>query len=319
MPSSDPTQLSAAGVPLITEAKMSTSPNDVFLSPRVVDDAAFERMAEELRHLISEASRSGEGIRKAIGTASRVLELYRSAGADQIANSIDSLKAAVREAQTLDADLARSRDEASLRTQRLERIAHAASDAIEQQRTSLDSIVESVRTETLKAAKELRQSMVEAKQQALVLEDGDRERIKAQVDELLQAETQRVTSELHDTLRGTYQRGKNAVEALDQKLSRSAAQAENLEKTLAGIGGSVLADESKLERLEALVAKLSSPETAVMLDRIEKATSQAEKTAKTVSALQRQAKVAQQTLEEAILDGASRIDAIIDRSQNDAA
>lgn len=305
------------------EIKPASQAREMFISPRVLDEAAFDRFAETLKGMIDEAARAGGGVRDAVRAANRVLELYQEAGVDELADRTDDLRSAVERSRGTERTLARAREEATLQTQRLERVALAASDAIEAQRAGLERVVDAVRAETDRAKSQVRAELEGAGGSAREQGEEMREQIEGALRERLDSIAQEAVREVEARIAGARAAIDEASTVFETRTVEARAEVEALEtrveRALDRLGE---IDDDRLDRIEKLVSKLSGgprkPGVELLAKRLGETMPEAEEAIGRLDSLVSQTDVARKTLAEAILKGSKAVDALEARASHAA-
>lgn len=145
-----------------TKPQGSLDGEGVFLSPRVVDEAAFERFSETLRSIVRDAGRVGATLRDATRRAAEL----RDGGALPDTSDIEATIGRLADANANAAGVLRSLlgavSEASSERSRIERVGLVATDAIEGQRRALEGFEKRVDAAVSSASERLAKAGAES-------------------------------------------------------------------------------------------------------------------------------------------------------------
>ena len=241
------------------------SPEDaveaVFLSPRVVDAAAFAEFAQSLRYLLAEAAAGRERLGRAIEESDGVVERLRGVASQ----AGEKLRPAVRLIPTIDQKLKQAEEA-------LERASAAAEVA---ERTAGEA-ARAATAESVVALREAQQAHEAAAARATGLEDSLRQAIEraeatvAALDEESRTRVDEATGRARSAMDALVAELDGKIEAASERLAAMLADRDAAAATAMGRAIEIASDEqdSVSEKLESRVS--------LALDRAEAAAARAE-------------------------------------------
>jgi len=277
---------------------------DVFLTPRVIDQSAFTRYSETLKSLIREASGSGETLQSNARGAHALLEESNAAGV----HLRTKIEAGATLVKMFDERISRSEqllEEAARRTEQIrtldERIDSGASERLEKLEQRLAGIFDAFESK----ATQTEQRLVVAEQTAL--------RHAQKLEEL--------TEQLETRVNSIEQRAVDIFDRAEQAGTQISDRAETLTAGLEARAGELARTGEPVERLcrRTLTALGLDPdgmgegeEQAVnaLLDTTSKARDQANVAMERLTEVRGQADEARKLLGASIIEAADRVDAL---------
>ncbi|MEO0511287.1 MAG: hypothetical protein AAF108_00095 [Planctomycetota bacterium] len=248
---------------------------DLLLSPRVIDEAAFDRYATLLRTIAGDAGRAAASAREATRRARSVLGSDAAARLGDLDLRLDALQAHLEAARATTAGAKDAAARASEVTQNIEKVALAASDTIERQRSGLDELrarveravgdtIATLKTSTVGAASLVEDAgararrSVQAEAEAVhasltdfeALERDAREAAReagaAVIDEIADAAVSRVREVVRDQLLSA----EKAVRGLETRVRRASGSLEALEARATSLTQAAGPTEASITTLE---------------------------------------------------------------------